>query len=96
MSSPIVILAGARTPIGKLSGSLSSFSATDLGGMAIAAALERAGISGDQVDYVYMGHVLQAGAGEMTARQGTGGDGITMAVRATTVNKVCVSGMDAI
>ncbi len=96
MSSPIVILAGARTPIGKLSGSLSSFSATDLGGMAIAAALERAGISGDQVDYVYMGHVLQAGAGQITARQAAVNGGIPMTVPATTVNKVCLSGMDAI
>ena len=96
MSSPIVILAGARTPIGKLSGSLASFSATDLGGMAIAAALERAGLSGDQVDYVYMGHVLQAGAGQITARQAAVNGGIPMTVPATTVNKVCLSGMDAI
>jgi acetyl-CoA C-acetyltransferase len=58
MSSPIVILAGARTPIGKLSGSLASFSAAELGGFAIAAALERAGLSGEQIEYVYMGHVL--------------------------------------
>ena len=58
-----VLVAGARTPIGKLSGALAGFSGTDLGGIAIAAALERAGITGDQVDYVYMGQVLQAGAG---------------------------------
>ncbi len=95
-SSPIVILAGARTPIGKLSGSLASFSATDLGGFAIAAALERAGLAGEQVEYVYMGHVLQAGAGQITARQAAVNGGIPMSVPATTVNKVCLSGMDAI
>jgi acetyl-CoA C-acetyltransferase len=96
MSSPIVILAGARTPIGKLSGSLASFSATELGGFAIAAALERAGLTGGQIDYVYMGHVLQAGAGQITARQAAVNGGIPMDVPATTVNKVCLSGMDAI
>jgi acetyl-CoA C-acetyltransferase len=96
MTSPIVILAGARTPIGKLSGSLSSFSATALGGFAITAALERGGLTGDQVDYTYMGHVLQAGAGQITARQAAVNAGIPMSVPATTVNKVCLSGMDAI
>ncbi len=96
MSSSIVILAGARTPIGKLSGSLASFSATELGGFAIRAALERAGLSGEQVDYVYMGHVLQAGGGQITARQAAVNAGIPMSVPATTVNKVCLSGMDAI
>ena len=96
MSSPIVILAGARTPIGKLSGSLASFSAVELGGFAITAALERAGLTGDQIDYVYMGHVLQAGAGQITARQAAVHGGIPMTVPATTVNKVCLSGMDAI
>jgi len=95
-SSPIVILAGARTPIGKLSGSLASFSAAELGGFAIAAALERAGVSGQQIEYVYMGHVLQAGAGQITARQAAVDGGIPMSVPATTVNKVCLSGMDAI
>ncbi len=64
-----VIVSSARTPIGKLSGSLASFSATDLGGHAIAAALARAGITGEQVDYVLMGQVLQAGAGQMPSRQ---------------------------
>ena len=64
-----VIVAGARTPIGRLLGSLKSFCSTDLGGMAIAAALERAGVAPDQVDYVIMGQVLQAGAGQMPARQ---------------------------
>ncbi len=96
MSSPIVILAGARTPIGKLSGSLASFSAVELGGFAITAALERAGLTGEQIDYVYMGHVLQAGAGQITARQAAVNGGIPMTVPATTVNKVCLSGMDAI
>ena len=96
MSSPIVILAGARTPIGKLSGSLASFSAVELGGFAIRAALERAGLTGEQIDYVYMGHVLQAGAGQITARQAAVNGGIPMTVPATTVNKVCLSGMDAI
>jgi acetyl-CoA acetyltransferase len=62
-SSPIVILSGARTPIGKLSGSFGSFSAVELGGVAVGAALDKAGLSGEQIDYVYMGHVLQAGAG---------------------------------
>src|SRR5437763_14420784 len=64
-----VIVAGARTPVGKLSGALSSFSAADLGGFAIAAALTRAGVAPEQVEYVFMGHVLQAGAGQITARQ---------------------------
>ncbi len=95
-SSRVVILSGARTPIGKLSGSLASFSAVELGGFAIANALERAGLPGDQVDYVYMGHVLQAGAGQITARQAAVNGGIPMDVPATTVNKVCLSGMDAI
>ena len=95
-SSPIVILSGARTPIGKLSGSLASFSAAQLGGVAIGAALEKAGLSGEQIEYVYMGHVLQAGAGQITARQAAVNGGIPMSVPATTVNKVCLSGMDAI
>ena len=64
-----VIVGGARTPIGKLAGSLKDFSAMELGGFAIKAALERAGITGDQVDYVIMGHVVQAGTGQITARQ---------------------------
>ena len=95
-SSPIVILSGARTPIGKLSGSLASFSAAQLGGVAIGAALDKAGLSGEQIDYVYMGHVLQAGAGQITARQAAVNGGIPMSVPATTVNKVCLSGMDAV
>ncbi|HYA69474.1 MAG TPA: acetyl-CoA C-acetyltransferase [Acidimicrobiales bacterium] len=91
-----VILAGARTPIGKLSGSLAGFSAMDLGGFAIAAALERAGVTPDAVDYVFMGQVLQAGQGQITARQAATKGGISMAVPATTVNKVCLSGLNAI
>jgi acetyl-CoA C-acetyltransferase len=91
-----VILAGARTPIGKLSGALAGFSAADLGGFAIKAALERAGVSPDDVDYVFMGQVLQAGAGQITARQAAVKAGIPMSVPATTVNKVCLSGLNAI
>ena len=73
-----VIVAGARTPIGKLSGALAGFAATDLGGFAIKAALERAGVAPDQVDYVFMGQVLQAGAGQITARQAAVNAGIPM------------------
>ena len=91
-----VIVSGARTPIGKLSGTLASFSGADLGGLAIKAALERAGISPDQVDYVLMGQVLQAGAGQITARQAAVKAGVPMSVPATTVNKVCLSGLNAI
>src|SRR5262245_24765029 len=91
-----VILAGARTPIGKLSGGLASFAATDLGGFAIKAALERAGVSPEQVDYVFMGQVLQAGAGQITALQAPANAGVTMTVPATTVNKVCLSGLNSI
>ena len=91
-----VIVAGARTPIGKLSGALASFAATDLGGMAIKAALERAGVSPELVDYVFMGQVLQAGAGQITARQAAVNAGIPMTVPATTVNKVCLSGVNTI
>jgi acetyl-CoA C-acetyltransferase len=91
-----VIVSSARTPIGKLSGALSSFEATDLGGHAIAAALARAGISGDQVDYVLLGQVLQAGAGQMPARQAAVKGGIPMSVPSMTVNKVCLSGINAI
>ena len=91
-----VIVGGARTPIGKLSGSLKNFSAMDLGGFAIKEAMARAGISGDQVDYVIMGHVIQAGAGQITARQAAVKGGIPMTVPAVTVNKVCLSGLNAI
>ena len=91
-----VIVAGARTPIGKLSGALGGFAATDLGGFAIKAALDRAGVTPDQVDYVFMGQVLQAGAGQITARQAAANAGIPMTVPATTVNKVCLSGLNTI
>lgn len=91
-----VILTGARTPIGKLSGAFASMSATDLGGVAIKGALDKAGISGDDVDYVIMGQVIQAGAGQITARQAANNAGIPMSVPATTINKVCLSGLNAI
>src|SRR5947209_7377967 len=91
-----VLVSGARTPIGKLLGSLAGFQGVDLGGIAIEAALSRAGIAGDQVDYVIMGQVLQAGAGQITARQAAVKGGIPMTVPAITVNKVCLSGLDAI
>jgi len=91
-----VILSSARTPIGKLSGALASFSAMDLGGVAIKAALERAGVGPEQVDYVVMGQVLQAGQGQITARQAAEKAGVPMSVPAITVNKVCLSGMNAI
>ena len=91
-----VIVAGARTPIGKMSGALASFTAMDLGGFAIKAALERAGVTADQVDYVFMGQVLGAGQGQITARQAAVKAGIPMTVPATTVNKVCLSGLNSI
>jgi acetyl-CoA C-acetyltransferase len=91
-----VILSGARTPIGKLSGSLAGFEATQLGGIAIRAALERAGLSPEQVDYVFMGQVLLGGAGQMTARQAAVNAGIPLSSPATTVNKVCLSGLNAV
>jgi acetyl-CoA C-acetyltransferase len=91
-----VIVGGARTPIGKLAGSLKGFTAMDLGGFAIKSALERAGVNGDQVDYVIMGHVIQAGAGQITARQAAVKGGIPMSVPALTINKVCLSGLNAI
>ncbi|MEU3190648.1 acetyl-CoA C-acetyltransferase [Streptomyces sp. NPDC006992] len=95
-STTSVIVSGARTPMGRLLGSLKSFSGADLGGFAIKAALERAGIGGDQVEYVIMGQVLQAGAGQIPARQAAAKAGIPMNVPALTVNKVCLSGLDAI
>src|SRR5688500_3448286 len=91
-----VIVSGARTPMGRLLGSLKDFSAADLGGVAIKAALERAGITGDQVDYVIMGQVLQAGAGQNPARPAAVAAGIPMPVPSFTLNKVCLSGIDAI
>ncbi|MCW2779302.1 MAG: acetyl-CoA C-acetyltransferase, partial [Frankiales bacterium] len=91
-----VIVAGARTPIGKLAGALKGFTAMDLGGFAIAGALEKAGITGDQVDKVIMGHVIQAGQGQITARQAAVKGGIPMTVPSVTVNSVCLSGLEAI
>ncbi|GAB2497116.1 acetyl-CoA C-acetyltransferase [Nocardiopsis aegyptia] len=91
-----VIVGGARTPTGRLLGSLAGFSAADLGGFAIKAALERAGISGEQVGYVVMGQVLQAGAGQIPSRQAAVKAGIPMSVPSVTINKVCLSGLDAI
>lgn len=91
-----VILSGARTPIGKFGGGLSTVSAMDLGGVAIKGALKRAGLSPDKVDYVFMGHVLEAGQGQITARQAALAAGIPMTVPATTVNKVCLSGLNAL
>ncbi|MFJ5222126.1 acetyl-CoA C-acetyltransferase [Streptomyces sp. NPDC088400] len=91
-----VIVAGARTPMGRLLGSLKPFSGVELGGFAIKAALDRAGITGEQVQYVIMGQVLQAGTGQIPARQAAVKAGIPMSVPALTVNKVCLSGLDAI
>src|SRR5580693_4716663 len=91
-----VIVGGARTPIGRLLGSLSGLSGAELGGIAIRAALERAGVAGDQVQYVIMGQVLQAGEGQIPARQAAVAAGIPMSVPALTINKVCLSGLDAI
>ena len=91
-----VIVAGARTPIGKLAGGLAGFSASDLGGFAIREALARAGIAPDTVDYVLMGQVLLAGGGQMTARQAAVAAGIPMSVPSAVVNKVCLSGINSI
>src|SRR5580698_6540876 len=91
-----VILSGARTPIGRLSGLLGSFRATELASFAIGEALGRAGLGPDDVDYVLLGQVLQAGQGQATARQAAVAAGIPMRVPATTINKVCLSGLNAI
>ncbi|GEL25150.1 acetyl-CoA acetyltransferase [Pseudonocardia sulfidoxydans NBRC 16205] len=91
-----VIVAGARTPMGRLLGSLKGFSGAQLGGIAIKAALERAGVAPDTVDYVIMGQVLTAGAGQIPARQAAVAAGIPMDVPALTINKVCLSGIDSI
>ncbi len=91
-----VIVSGARTPVGKLSGVLSGFTAMDLGGMAISAAMSRIALSPQAVQYVFMGHVLQAGQGQMTARQAAMKAGIPLGVPSTTVNKVCLSGLNSI
>jgi acetyl-CoA C-acetyltransferase len=91
-----VIVAGARTPIGKLSGALAGFTAMELGGFAIKAALERAGLTPEEIDYVFMGQVIGAGQGQITARQAAVNAGIPMSVASTTVNKVCLSGLNTI
>jgi len=94
--SSSVIVAGARTPMGRLQGSLKDFSGSDLGGVAISGALERAGVAPEQVEYVIMGQVLTAGAGQIPARQAAVAAGIPMDVPALTINKVCLSGINAI
>ncbi|SEM26356.1 acetyl-CoA C-acetyltransferase [Rhodococcus maanshanensis] len=94
--SSSVIVAGARTPVGRLLGSLKDFSGSDLGGIAIKGALEKAGVAPEQVQYVIMGQVLTAGAGQMPARQAAVAAGIPMDVPALSINKVCLSGVDAI
>jgi acetyl-CoA C-acetyltransferase len=91
-----VIVSSARTPIGKLSGALAGFTAMDLGGIAIKAALDRGAVGTEQVDYVVIGQVLQAGQGQITARQAAVKAGIPMTVPAVTINKVCLSGLNAI
>ncbi len=90
------IVAGARTPIGKMSGALASFTAADLGGFAIRAALERAGVAGEDVDHVIMGQVLMAGQGQVPSRQAAVNAGIPMSVPAININKVCLSGLNSI
>jgi acetyl-CoA C-acetyltransferase len=91
-----VIVAGARTPIGRLSGGLKSLSAADLGAIAIKGALEKSGVSPDQVQYVIMGQVIQAGAGQNPSRMAAHGAGIPMNIPTITINKVCLSGLNAI
>jgi acetyl-CoA C-acetyltransferase len=96
MSDPIVILSAARTPMGSMQGALSDVSATDLGATVVKAAVERAGIKGDEVDRIYMGCVLPAGLGQAPARQAALKAGLPKSVQATTVNKVCGSGMQTV
>ncbi len=91
-----VIVAGARTPIGKMGGALADLSAMDLGGKAISATLERASLAGSDVDYVVLGHVIRAGAGQIPARQAAVAGGIPMSTPALSIDKVCLSGLEAI
>jgi acetyl-CoA C-acetyltransferase len=91
-----VIVSGARTPIGKFGGGFKELPAVELGGAAIREALARAGIPADQIDYVLMGHVLQAGQGQITARQAAIAAGVPKEVPAITINKVCLSGLNAV
>src|SRR5919106_6770053 len=95
MASSVIVSAG-RTAIGKFGGAVSSLPAVELGAHAIKGALERGGLSGEQIDYVIMGQVLQAGTGQITARQAAVGAGIPKSVPAITINKVCLSGLNAI
>ena len=96
MTQGSYIIAGARTPIGKMSGALASFSAADLGGLAISEALTRSGVAPEEVDHVIMGQVLMAGAGQVPARQAASKAGIPMSVPSVNVNKVCLSGLNSI
>ncbi|MCE4266284.1 acetyl-CoA C-acetyltransferase [Rhodococcus globerulus] len=96
LKTPTVIVAGARTPLGRLLGSLKDLSGSDLGAIAIKGALDKAGVAPEQVKYVIMGQVLTAGAGQMPARQAAVAAGIPMSVPALSINKVCLSGIDAI
>ena len=94
--SEAVIVAGSRTPFGKMSGALGSLSAVDLGAEAIKGALARSGVKPEQVEHVIMGQVLQAGLGQGPARQAAVKAGIPMSVNAITINKLCLSGINAI
>jgi acetyl-CoA C-acetyltransferase len=96
LNTSTVIVAGARTPLGRLLGSLKDLSGSDLGGIAIKGAFDKSGVAPEQVDYVIMGQVLTAGAGQMPARQAAVAAGIPMNVPALSINKVCLSGIDAI
>ncbi|HEX8483196.1 MAG TPA: acetyl-CoA C-acetyltransferase, partial [Allosphingosinicella sp.] len=95
-TDPIVILSSARTPMGSFQGALAGAAATELGAAAVRAAVERSGISGDQVDKIFMGCVLPAGLGQAPARQAALGAGLPRSTEATTINKVCGSGMQAV
>lgn len=95
-TDPVVFLSYARTPMGSMQGSLSDASATDLGATAVKAAVERAGVSGDDIERIYMGCVLPAGLGQAPARQAAIKAGLPKSVQATTVNKVCGSGMQTV
>ena len=94
--TPIVILAGARTPIGRLNGGLADLTATDLGAAAIIAALERSGLPGNDVDFAYMGNVISAGVGQVPARRATSDAGIPLTTPSTLLNRACLSGMHTI
>ena len=95
-ASPIVILAGARTPMGRFQGGLSPLTATDLGAAAISGALDQAGITGSDVDFAYLGNVVAAGTGQVPARRAAADAGIPLTVPSTLLNRACLSGMHAI